>query len=115
MIEYLLGDDGGTGTRVRLARADGAELASGRAGPSALAHGIHKAWDAVGTAAAAAFADAGLALPPLSAIAIGLGLAGVHNKVWAAEFIAANPGYGALRLETDGYTTLLGAPRAGPA
>jgi glucosamine kinase len=115
MIDYLLGvDGGGTGTRVRLARADGAELASGRAGPSALAHGIHKAWDAVGSAAAAAFADAGLSMPPLSAIGIGLGLAGVHNKVWAAEFIAANPGYGALRLETDGYTTLLGAHQGRP-
>lgn len=115
MIDYLLGvDGGGTGTRVRLARADGAELACGRAGPSALAHGIAKAWEAVGSAAAAAFADASLPMPPLSAIAIGLGLAGVHNKVWAAEFIAANPGYGALRLETDGYTTLLGAHQGRP-
>jgi glucosamine kinase len=30
-------------------------------------------------------------------MAIGLGLAGVHNKQWAQEFVAANPGYAALR------------------
>ena len=114
MIDYLIGaDGGGTGTRVRLARADGAALpatlAQGRAGPSALAHGIGNAWAAVQAATAEAFAGAGLALPPLATIAIGLGLAGVHNKVWAAEFVAANPGFGAIALHTDGYTTLLGA------
>ncbi|MFZ3287574.1 MAG: ATPase, partial [Telluria sp.] len=44
MIEYLIGvDGGGTGTRVRLARADGTELAQGSGGPSGLAHGIGNA------------------------------------------------------------------------
>jgi glucosamine kinase len=115
MIDYLIGvDGGGTGTRVRLAKADGTELASGRAGPSALAHGIDKAWSSIGTAVAEAFNNAGLALAPLSSVAIGLGLAGVHNKTWAAQFIAANPGFGALRLDNDAVTTLLGAHAGAP-
>lgn len=110
MIEYLIGvDGGGTGTRVRIARAGGHEIAQAQGGPSGLAHGIDKAWRAISDAVAAAFASAGVTHPPLSALAIGLGLAGVHNKEWAAQFVAANPGYGALRLETDGFTTLMGA------
>jgi glucosamine kinase len=38
----------------------------------------------------------------------------VHNKQWAAEFVAANPGYAAIRLETDGFTTLMGAHGGAP-
>jgi len=118
MIDFLIGvDGGGTGTRVRLARADDpalTTLATGRAGPSALAHGIERAWDAIDGAIAAAFASAGIEQAPRAAIAVGAGLAGVHNKSWAGEFIAANPGYAALRLETDGYTTLLGAHAGAP-
>lgn len=117
MIDYLIGvDGGGTGTRVRLARpgAIDATLGIGRAGPSALAHGIASAWTAIDAAVEQAFAEAALARPALEKIAIGLGLAGVHNKTWAAEFIAANPGYGALRLATDGLTTLLGAHAGQP-
>jgi glucosamine kinase len=119
MIEYLLGaDGGGTGTRVRLAvakpGADGAELSQGASGPSGLGLGIARAWDAIQQAANQAFAAAGIEQPSLDQIAIGLGLAGVHNKQWAAEFVAANPGYAAIRLETDGYTTLMGAHGGAP-
>jgi glucosamine kinase len=119
MIDYLLGvDGGGTGTRVRLAvatpGADGTELSQGASGPSGLGLGIARAWAAVQQAAAEAFASAGIEQPSLDRIAIGLGLAGVHNKQWAAEFVAANPGYAAIRLETDGYTTLMGAHGGAP-
>jgi glucosamine kinase len=115
MIEYLIGvDGGGTGTRVRLARADGTELAQGQGGPSALAHGVANAWAAVEAAIAQAFAAAGLVPAPRSALAIGLGLAGVHNKQRAAQFAAADPGYGAFALETDAFTTLIGAHRGAP-
>jgi glucosamine kinase len=48
-------------------------------------------------------------MPPRGQIAIGLGLAGVHNKQWGQNFLDHNPGYGAIVLETDAYTTLLGA------
>lgn len=110
MIEYIIGvDGGGSGTRVRLARPDGRPLAEGASGPSGLLHGIVRAWAAVEEAAGAAFMGAGLTRPARSAIAIGLGLAGVHNKEWARQFVAAQPGYARVALETDAYTTLLGA------
>lgn len=110
MIEFLLGvDGGGSGTRVRLAQPDGSLLAEGSAGPSGLLHGIQNAWAAVESATAQAFAAAGLSVPARSHVAVGLGLAGVHNRQWAANFVSANPGYAAVALETDAYTTVLGA------
>jgi glucosamine kinase len=119
MIDFLLGvDGGGTGTRVRLAAlnpdGDATEIAQGASGPSGLGLGIARAWDAVQQAAAAAFAASGVQRPAPDRIAIGLGLAGVHNKQWAAEFVAANPGYARVRLETDGFTTLMGAHGGAP-
>jgi glucosamine kinase len=115
MIEYLIGvDGGGTGTRVRLALPDGTMIAQGQSGPSGLAHGIDQAWHSIGDAIAKAFASIGVSRPALSSIAIGLGLAGVHNKLWAAQFAKADPGFGALRLDNDGYTTLLGAHQGNP-
>ncbi|WUR14657.1 BadF/BadG/BcrA/BcrD ATPase family protein [[Empedobacter] haloabium] len=115
MIEYLIGvDGGGSGTRVRLARPDGTLLAEGSAGPSGLLHGIQNAWKSVEEAIAAAFAAAALPQPGRSALAVGLGLAGVHNPQWAANFIAANPGYAAVALETDAYSTVLGAHAGQP-
>ncbi|MRW85516.1 ATPase [Pseudoduganella sp. FT26W] len=115
MIEFFIGvDGGGSGTRVRLARADGVEFAEGAAGPSGLMHGIAKAWAAVNDAAAQAFTTAGLSFPDKSRIAIGLGLAGVHNRQWAAEFVDANPGYARVALESDGHTTVLGAHAGQP-
>ena len=115
MIEYLIGvDGGGTGTRVRLARLGGAELSQGRSGPSGLAHGIEQAWISIDDAVSQAFAAAGIERPANERVAIGLGLAGVHNKQWAARFEQANPGFGALRLENDGFTTLMGAHKGEP-
>jgi glucosamine kinase len=110
MIDYLIGvDGGGTGTRVRLAAPGGAELAQASGGPSALARGIANAWTTIEGAVQEAFAKIGITAVPRASCAIGLGLAGVHNKEWAAAFIAANPGYAALALDTDGFTTLMGA------
>ncbi|MFS2026540.1 BadF/BadG/BcrA/BcrD ATPase family protein [Massilia sp. GER05] len=113
MIDYLIGvDGGGTGTRVRLARFSPhgvVELAQGASGPSGLGLGIARAWASVQDAVAQAFAAAGIEQPSLDRIAIGLGLAGVHNRQWAQAFEQADPGYAALRLETDAFSTLLGA------
>jgi glucosamine kinase len=114
-FEYLVGvDGGGTGTRVRVERPDGALVARGVGGPSGLMHGSDQAWAAILDALNAAFAEAGLVRPDYTTIAIGLGLAGVHNQRWAAEFREKNPGFGALQLETDAYTTVLGAHMGGP-
>ena len=115
MIEYLIGvDGGGTGTRVRLARADGAELAQGASGPSGLSLGVDLAWQSIQDAVAKAFAAIGVASPAIGSAAIGLGLAGVHNPLWAAQFAAAKPGYAALRLQSDAFTTLMGAHQGKP-
>ncbi len=118
MMEYLIGvDGGGTGTRVRVARATGSEVvevAQGAGGPSGLGLGIAPAWQAIQAAIDQAFTSAGLHRPAAAACAIGLGLAGVHNPQWAAQCIAADPGFGALVLGTDGYTTLLGAHQGAP-
>jgi len=118
MIDYLIGvDGGGTGTRVRLARfspGGTVELAQGASGPSGLGLGIARAWAAVQDAVAKAFAAANIERPSLDHMAIGLGLAGVHNSQWAQAFVDADPGYAALRLETDAFTTLLGAHGGNP-
>ncbi|MFZ6875514.1 BadF/BadG/BcrA/BcrD ATPase family protein [Undibacterium sp. Di27W] len=107
---YFIGaDGGGTGTRVVLSDAKGKELGRGSAGPSGLAHGRDKAWQAILLATQQAFAEAKLSMPALADIAVGCGLAGVHNIHWAREFVALNPGFGAVCAETDAYTTLLGA------
>jgi len=110
MIEYLIGvDGGGTGTRVRLTDPNGVELAQASGGPSGLSHGIANAWTTILGAIGEACAVADVGSPPLSSMAIGLGLAGVHNKDWAAQFVAADPGFAALVLDTDGFSTLMGA------
>ncbi|MES2126454.1 MAG: BadF/BadG/BcrA/BcrD ATPase family protein [Pseudomonadota bacterium] len=115
MIEFLIGvDGGGTGTRVRLARADGSELAQGQGGPSGLAHGIANAWASIDAAVTEAFGAAGMVRPANGAVAVGAGLAGVHNKQWARQFALANPGFADLVVETDGTTTLLGAHSGRP-
>lgn len=115
MIEYLIGvDGGGTNTRIRLALPDGTELAQGRGGPSGLSLGIAQAWNSIEDAVGQAFAMVGVPRPANGKVAIGLGMAGVHNKTWAAAFAEANPGYAVLRLENDGYTTLIGAHNGNP-
>ncbi len=115
MIEYLIGvDGGGTGTRVRLARADGVAVAQAESGPSGLALGITQAWAAICDAIGLAFVQAGLAPAPPQRCAIGLGLAGVHNQHWARQFAGADPGFGAFVLESDATTTLLGAHHGQP-
>jgi glucosamine kinase len=115
MTQFLIGvDGGGTGTRVRLASGNGQQLAQAEGGPSGLALGIPNAWANIDAAIGKAFAAAGIERPANGAIAVGAGLAGVHNKEWARAFETANPGFATLRLETDGYTTLIGAHNGKP-
>lgn len=114
-ITHLIGvDGGGTGTRARLVRVDGAELAQGHGGPSGLALGIGAAWASIDEAVSRAFAEAGVPRPPNHEVGIGLGLAGVNNPHWAAHFTAVQPGFGAIVVETDAYTTLIGAHQGRP-
>ncbi|HHT8833650.1 TPA: BadF/BadG/BcrA/BcrD ATPase family protein [Burkholderia cenocepacia] len=105
-------DGGGTGTRAVLADRDGRELAQGRGGPSGLGLGIERAWASIGAACADAFTQAGLAFD-WSQCALGCGLAGVNNAAWLAAFRAQAP-LGALAIESDAYTTVVGAHGGAP-
>ena len=108
-------DGGGTGTRARLvAAADGRTLGEGQAGPSGLSQGVEQAWRHVREAMAAAFGQAGLALPAPQQIALGLGLAGAGVAAQHAAFMQGDPGYARLVLVNDGVTQLLGAHAGGP-
>ncbi|KWH64110.1 ATPase [Burkholderia sp. AU39826] len=105
-------DGGGTGTRAVLADRAGRELAQGRGGPSGLGLGIERAWASIGAACADAFTQAGLAFD-WSQCALGCGLAGVNNAAWLAAFRAQAP-LGALAIESDAYTTVVGAHGGAP-
>ncbi|MCA8008960.1 BadF/BadG/BcrA/BcrD ATPase family protein [Burkholderia cenocepacia] len=105
-------DGGGTGTRAVLADRDGRELAQGRGGPSGLGLGIERAWASIGAACGDAFTQAGLAFD-WSQCALGCGLAGVNNAAWLAAFRAQAP-LGALAIESDAYTTVVGAHGGAP-
>lgn len=108
-LEYLIGvDGGGSGTRIVVADATGHIVQRASGAPSGLGLGIAAAWRAISQTIATAFDHLGIAFHAKHC-AIGLGLAGVNNPAWATEFIAAQPGFQHLALETDGFTTLLGA------
>ncbi|KVF61899.1 ATPase [Burkholderia cepacia] len=105
-------DGGGTGTRAVLADRHGRELAQGRGGPSGLGLGIERAWASIGAACADAFTRAGLAFD-WPQCALGCGLAGVNNAAWLAAFRAQAP-LGALAVQSDAYTTVVGAHGGAP-
>ncbi|WP_061147328.1 BadF/BadG/BcrA/BcrD ATPase family protein [Caballeronia arvi] len=106
---FLLGiDGGGSGTRVILADAQGNELARASGGPSGLGLGVERAWQSIGDACRRAFDAAALPFD-WRRCALGCGLAGVNNADWLAAFLAAAPDVRALSVESDAYTTVLGA------
>jgi len=114
-ISYLIGiDGGGTGTRAIVANKTGMVLARGSYGPSSLANGVDFAWNSIIKAINNAFSQAQIEVPAFSQMAIGLGVAGAHNKQRATEFAGKNPGFCLLQLETDAYTTMYGAHKGAP-
>ncbi|MDE1181268.1 BadF/BadG/BcrA/BcrD ATPase family protein [Paraburkholderia sp.] len=111
---FLIGvDGGGTGTRVVLGDLHGRELARGAGGPSGLGLGIERAWSSIRAAAAEAFKRAGIE-QDWSRCVLGCGLAGVNNRDWLAAFRAQAPNVSGLAVESDAYTTLLGAHGGAP-
>ncbi|ABN85048.1 BadF/BadG/BcrA/BcrD ATPase family protein [Burkholderia pseudomallei 668] len=110
---FLIGiDGGGTGTRAVLADARGCELAQGSAGPSGLALGIEAAWRSIEAASAEACARAGVAFDWRHCV-LGCGLAGVNHRAWLNAFRASAP-LAALAIESDAYTTVVGAHGGAP-
>jgi len=113
-VRYCVGiDGGGTGTRVVVADAQGVELAQGAGAASGLGLGIEPAWQAIEAAVAQAFASVALTLD-WRECALGCGLAGANNPEWLAAFVAKAPGLAALAVQSDAYTTLLGAHGGSP-
>ena len=112
-VVYRIGvDGGGTGTRVRMVHSNGRLLGEGHSGPSGLTQGIEQAWTHIRLAIVAAIQSSdlrGLAAPVPGNTALGLGLAGANNPRLHQQFVRTNPGYHSLRLESDAYTSLLGA------
>ena len=113
--DYLIGiDGGGTKTLVRVADLNGAVLAETIGPGSALRNGAPAAWNAILTTLQSAFAHAELAMPPLSRMAAGMGVAGYNVAQWATDFRAQAPAFGALEIASDATTTLLGAHQGRP-
>ncbi|MFM0307410.1 BadF/BadG/BcrA/BcrD ATPase family protein [Paraburkholderia sp. RL17-383-BIF-A] len=111
---FLIGiDGGGSGTRVVLGDAQGRELAQAASGPSGLGLGVERAWQAIAAGCGEAFASVGMALD-WSRCVLGCGLAGVNNRDWLSAFRAQAPAVAGLAVESDAYTTLLGAHAGAP-
>ncbi|MDT8999937.1 BadF/BadG/BcrA/BcrD ATPase family protein [Paucibacter sp. APW11] len=112
-VRYLVGvDGGGTGTRLRLSDLDGRLLGQGEAGPSALGQGVDQAWRHIEQALQQAAEQAGLAGPQglrHAECALAAGLSGANLPAACSEFLASQPGYAAVIVVNDGYTTVLGA------
>ncbi len=106
---FLIGiDGGGSGTRVVLGDARGRELAQAAGAPSGLGLGVERAWEAITAGCADAIASVGATLD-WSRCVLGCGLAGVNNRDWLSAFRARAPALAGLAIESDAYTTLLGA------
>lgn len=110
MISHLIGvDGGGTGTRVLVADRRGVVLAAASAGPSALGQGVASAWQSILSAIKTAFQDLQRETPVWYQCALGAGLSGVNHQPWREQFLAMNPGFARIALESDAYTALLAA------
>lgn len=109
-VQYYVGvDGGGSGTRALLADATGKVLGAGAAGPSGLAHGVERAWEAILLAINQAYTGAALDAPAYDQVALYCGLAGANHAAWAQAFHTQQPGFAELSLVSDALTTLYGA------
>ncbi len=109
-MKYFLGiDGGGSGTRVVVADSHKNILAEAHGAPSALGQGIEKSWSAIIEVASVCLGQITLGPIDLSECAMGIGISGANNPVWKEEFLRQNPGLALIEVDTDGFTTLLGA------
>jgi glucosamine kinase len=112
-IHYLVAvDGGGTSTRARVWHRSGVCVGEGRAGASGLLQGSAQAWENIARSidlAVQGKLGADWQPPGRGNTAIGLGLAGANNPVWAKDFLHSNPGYAHVDLHSDAETALHGA------
>ncbi|MFC0267992.1 BadF/BadG/BcrA/BcrD ATPase family protein [Kushneria aurantia] len=104
-------DGGGSGTRL-VAELDG-RRAEVLTGPTALGLGVRQAWRTITQALGEAQRRLGCDVP-LSRCRLVLGLSGANQSHWREAFMAAAPHPAALRLESDAFTTLIGAHGGAP-
>lgn len=110
---FLAIDGGGTGCRARLETADGVILGRGLAGPAATRFGIEKSWEAISSAAANAFAEAGLDPAENSNVCAGIGVAGISRE-GSLEALKAQPhSFASVTFASDGEIACLGAHNGG--
>ncbi|MEQ9812505.1 MAG: BadF/BadG/BcrA/BcrD ATPase family protein, partial [Azospirillaceae bacterium] len=111
----FIGIDGGaTGTRLRLAAADGTVLGEGSAGPSSLTLPLADSLAAVGIALDAALSAAGLTRDVLGEAIAAFGLAGARNPERRDAFLARLPAMRDVTVVGDGYAALIGAHTGEP-
>lgn len=104
-------DGGGSGTRL-MAQWQG-RCIEVTGGPSGLALGVARAWRAILALLVEARQALGAALP-VEQCHLALGLAGVNQSAWREDFLQAAPPLAGLRLESDAFTTLIGAHHGQP-
>ncbi|WP_027351796.1 BadF/BadG/BcrA/BcrD ATPase family protein [Halotalea alkalilenta] len=102
-------DGGGSGTRL-LARDRSGRTVSLEGGPSGLSLGIERAWATLEGLIEQAHRALGVELD-FGRVSLCLGLAGVNQPQWRAQLLALVPEATRVRLESDAYTTLIGAHR----
>ncbi len=104
-------DGGGSGTRLRAKWQGRCVEVSG--GPSGLGLGVTRAWHNILEALTSAQQQLGTALPT-TRCHLALGLAGANQWMWRDAFLQAAPALAGLRLESDAFTTLIGAHQGQP-
>lgn len=104
-------DGGGSGTRLRAQWQDRCIEVTG--GPSGLALGVTPAWYTIMALLDSAQQALDITLP-VERCQLALGLAGANQWAWREAFLQASPALAGLRLESDAFTTLVGAHRGQP-
>lgn len=104
-------DGGGSGTRL-MAQWQGC-CVEVTGGPSGLALGVARAWRTILALLEEARQALGATLP-VEQCHLALGLAGANQWSWRDAFFQAAPDLAGLRLESDAFTTLVGAHQGLP-
>ncbi|WP_456269941.1 hypothetical protein M1D97_06610 [Kushneria sp. AK178] len=104
-------DGGGSGTRL-LAQWQGRRVEV-TGGPSGLGLGVSRAWHTILALLEEARQALGAALPTAQCH-LALGLAGANQSSWRNAFVQTAPPLASLRLESDAFTTLIGAHQGRP-